>query len=379
MPVNKKIISIGMVKNEVDIIESHVRYNLNIVDEMLILDNGSTDNTLNILEELQNEGISLHILEDDDRKYEQATNMNQLLLQAVNDLKADVVIPLDADEFIMSSKGGNPRKILENIDPNSYYLAKWKTYVPEFNKNEDEKFIPSKITLCRDDIFEKFYKAIIPKELVLEYNVELSFGNHELYYDSKHKDVIKSVVNPDLRIAHYPIRSKEQTISKIAVGWIYSLYRTGRIDGQSFHWKVIFDKLKENEISDEDITNFAKQFALINEKNVTVHDDPMDVTFCNDIKIRYSNYKVNPISNILNSFEWIFTDFLNTRNALVDEEQRLKSVINDLSMEMYEFYNQKLLEEKQLRAVIDEYKNSNSWKITAPLRRIIRTLNQKND
>jgi len=368
MTVNKKIVSIGMVKNEVDIIESHVRYNLNIVDEMLILDNGSTDNTLNILYELQKEGLSLHIIEDNSRRYEQATKMNQLLKKAVEEFNADVIVPIDADEFIISSKGGTPRGILENIDPNSYYLAKWKTYVPEFNENEDEKFIPSKITLCRDDVFEEFYKAIFPKELVLEYNVELSFGNHELYYDSKYKDVIKSVVNPDLRIAHYPIRSKEQTISKIAVGWIYSLYRTGRIEGQSFHWRVIFDKLKENEISDEDITNFAKQFALINEKNVTVHDDPMDVTFCNDIKIRYSNYKVNPISNILNSFEWIFTDFLNTRNALLDEEQRLKSVINDLSMEMYEFHNRKLLEEKQLRTEIDKYKNSNSWKITAPLR-----------
>lgn len=368
MTVNKKIVSIGMVKNEVDIIESHVRYNLNIVDEMLILDNGSTDNTLNILYELQKEGLSLHIIEDNSRRYEQATKMNQLLKKAVEEFNADVIVPIDADEFIISSKGGTPRGILENIDPNSYYLAKWKTYVPEFNKDNDEKFIPSKITLCRDDVFEEFYKAIFPKELVLEYNVELSFGNHELYYDSKYKDVIKSVVNPDLRIAHYPIRSKEQTISKIAVGWIYSLYRTGRIEGQSFHWRVIFDKLKENEISDEDITNFAKQFALINEKNVTVHDDPMDVTFCNDIKIRYSNYKVNPISNLLNSFEWIFTDYLNTRNALLDEKQRLKRVINDLSMEMYEFHNRKLLEEKQLRTEIDKYKNSNSWKITAPLR-----------
>ena len=139
-----------------------------------------------------------------------------------------------------------------------------------------------------------------------------------------------------MRIAHYPIllRSKQ---SQIAVGWIYSLYRTGRIEGQSFHWRVIFDKLKENEISDEDITNFAKQFALINEKNVTVHDDPMDVTFCNDIKIRYSNYKVNPISNILNSFEWIFTDFLITRMHYLMKNKN-KELINDLSMEMYEFH-----------------------------------------
>ena len=89
--------------------------------------------------------------------------MNQLLKKAVEEFNADVIVPIDADEFIISSKGGTPRGILENIDPNSYYLAKWKTYVPEFNENEDEKFIPSKITLCRDDVFEEFYKAIFQK------------------------------------------------------------------------------------------------------------------------------------------------------------------------------------------------------------------------
>lgn len=44
-----KIVSITMVKNEVDIIESFVRYHLKIFDEMIILDNGSTDETVNII------------------------------------------------------------------------------------------------------------------------------------------------------------------------------------------------------------------------------------------------------------------------------------------------------------------------------------------
>lgn len=36
-----KIVSITMVKNESDIIESFIRYTLNIVDEMIILNNGA--------------------------------------------------------------------------------------------------------------------------------------------------------------------------------------------------------------------------------------------------------------------------------------------------------------------------------------------------
>ena len=48
-----QIFSISMVKNEMDVIESFVRYNLNILDGMIILDNGSTDDTLKILKLLQ--------------------------------------------------------------------------------------------------------------------------------------------------------------------------------------------------------------------------------------------------------------------------------------------------------------------------------------
>ena len=65
--MSKKILSISMVKNEEDIIESFVRYNINIFDGIIILDNGSTDDTLKILKQLQKEGLSLIILEDKDR------------------------------------------------------------------------------------------------------------------------------------------------------------------------------------------------------------------------------------------------------------------------------------------------------------------------
>ena len=61
-----KITSITMVKNEMDIIESFIRYNINIVDEMIILDNGSTDYTLDILNNLIKEGLNIVLLHDDD-------------------------------------------------------------------------------------------------------------------------------------------------------------------------------------------------------------------------------------------------------------------------------------------------------------------------
>lgn len=50
-----KIVSFTMVNNEAEIIESFVRYNYNFVDQMVIIDNGCTDNTIEIINRLKRE------------------------------------------------------------------------------------------------------------------------------------------------------------------------------------------------------------------------------------------------------------------------------------------------------------------------------------
>ena len=54
----RKIISITMVNNESEIIESFIRYNYNFLDEMVIIDNGCTDNTIKIVNKLISEGFN---------------------------------------------------------------------------------------------------------------------------------------------------------------------------------------------------------------------------------------------------------------------------------------------------------------------------------
>ena len=362
---NKRIFAISMVKNEADIIESFVRYNLNIVDGMIILDNGSTDDTLKILELLENEGLHVFILKDEKREYDQASKMNQLLLRAVNEFKADIIVPLDADEFLVSSKGVNPRVTLEEIETSTFYKVKWKTYVPNFNENQNEMFIPAKITSARDESLEEFYKVIIPANLVKNYNVKLTKGNHDLIYNKKHNNSIKEVLNTDLRIAHFPIRSKEQATSKISVGWINRLCEITRSKNDSWHLEKMFNDLKESgKIENEDAINFAKRYALNNDNNnIKLKKDPIDLSYCNNITIKYTDKQINSMKNLLNNCEQLSLDYLNFKRKALAEEERLKTNIENLKKE-------KSMVEKRLKHEIEEYKNSTSWIITSPLRKM---------
>ena len=361
---NKKIFSVTMVKNEMDIIESFIRYNINILDGMIILDNHSTDSTLSIIKCLKKEGFPVFYIEDEDIKFQQDKKMSQLLKIAIDEFDADIIITLDADEFITSNEHGNPRTILEKLESPNYYLIKWKTYIPDFGKNVDNKFIPSQITLVRDEKLEKFYKVIIPKELVKDYSVKLNFGNHDIIYDQKFGNVIKSVFNPDLALAHFPIRSKEQTLSKIIIGWI-NLPSEISLAGLGLHWEVIFNQIKEfGEIQNEDVIDFAKKFALENaDKKIDVKEDPVDLSFCRNIGIKYTNDYIRPISNILENFDLI------NKESIV-QEKLLLNKIKDLTIELNNLYDLKLLEKKRFKNKLGKYENSKSWMITSPLRKI---------
>ena len=357
---NKKIFSISMVKNEMDVIESFIRYHINIFDGMIILDNGSTDNTLKILSFLKNEGLPIYIFEDDNREYNQAIKMNYLLLKAINEFKADIIVPLDADEFLTSSNSGNPRKMLEEMKPSTFYMVKWKTYIPDFDKNKNEKFIPAKITFARENKLDKHYKVIIPQELVKNYDAKLIKGNHDIIYDKKYKELIKKFFITELNLAHFPVRSKEQFISKISLSWLNSLCDINRAENQSWHLKKMFNNLKKNKkIENKDVINYAKTYALkTEEKGITVENDPINLSFCKNIEIKYTTDKINPMINLLEAYEWLSLSNLNLKKEKLKEEKQY----TDLK-------EKKIETERQFRRKIEEYENSTSWIITSPLRK----------
>ena len=90
--------AIAMVKNEADIIRATVTHTFEQgIDRMLIVDNGSTDGTRDLLADLSRE-FRISIGDDRETAYYQDHKMTALAAHARRH-GADWVVPIDADEF----------------------------------------------------------------------------------------------------------------------------------------------------------------------------------------------------------------------------------------------------------------------------------------
>ena len=139
-------------------------------------------------------------------------------------------------------------------------LGKCGTYVPIEQDIEKINFIPRRITHIIDSKYEDFYKGIVLKEIVLNFNAKLTMGNHDLFFTNE-KPSYEMLSN--IKIAHFPIRSKNQCISKVSVGWPNMISVNTENRAWGWHCKKIFDKIIiNNNISDKDLGYFAKYYPL---------------------------------------------------------------------------------------------------------------------
>lgn len=102
-PNKIKLIMTLLVKDEEDIIGTNIRFHKEMgVDGFIVTNNNSTDNTLQILNKLKNEGLVLEIIDEKDETYKQEIWVDKMIRLAKHKYKADWVINADADEFYYS-------------------------------------------------------------------------------------------------------------------------------------------------------------------------------------------------------------------------------------------------------------------------------------
>lgn len=240
-----RIMAVSLVKNEADIIESFVRHTLGFVDRLFIADHSSTDGTYEILQQLCAEGLPITLTRIYNLEYRQSEYTNAQAKQAVA-AGAELILPLDADEFLVSTTDTPVREVLDGLDSTCIYyypLVRCDLATPECDA---DRFILARA--ARMEVASEYAsKTIVGVQAYSgEPQLEIAQGNHHCLYVGTAERVEQTAV-PGLMLLHYAFRSNGQRISKIAVGWLMNVARYGKNTMKAVHWGWGFDRLLAGE------------------------------------------------------------------------------------------------------------------------------------
>ena len=231
-----KIVSFTRVLNEDDIIEAFVRHHAGHVDEMLFLDNGSTDRTLEILQALREEGFPLKVFRNHAVSFDEIAVNSWGYLAASQLLGADWVALLDADEFIATPDSA-PLSTL--LPPDALAVSmQLVNYGQVGGENPAEPVIPWRLRwryAGETNVDKVIVRGSLP-------GLVAGAGNHGVFINGQ------PVPAPRLDgvwLAHYPRRSGWQVMQKWAAGRLKALAAGAAAEHFSEHYASPFETLRD--------------------------------------------------------------------------------------------------------------------------------------
>lgn len=109
-----RVVGVSRVLDEADVIEPFIRHHAALLDRHIVLDNGSSDSTLEILRHLHGEGVALEVYQTQSPVFlEQSYNTG--LYRLAVEAGADWVVFLDADELLTVRDAARPHDVLSLI------------------------------------------------------------------------------------------------------------------------------------------------------------------------------------------------------------------------------------------------------------------------
>jgi glycosyltransferase involved in cell wall biosynthesis len=235
------------------------------------MDNGSQDGTLEILEKLKEEGISITVFQNKCLSFNESNHLTFLYRYAVEQLGADWVASLDVDEFIDDryAKGGLEGTLRHYMQSEHVTCIKISstTYHATQADVAAEPIVP--IRVRRRLPPSPNYKVIV-RGGPARAETRVCDGGHGIENDGPGEHPIDLA----LRLAHYSERSPFQYLVKFVRGWnkVLAAGPTLAASGVSFHYRVPYEMLHENP------ARFLRDARFMGFKNETpdLIDDPID-------------------------------------------------------------------------------------------------------
>lgn len=211
-----------LIKNEADIIADNIHFHASQgVDCFVVMDNGSTDGTREIVESLK-EQYEILIIDRPQLDYQQSNWKTEMAVKSRKMLGAHWSIANDADEFWVSTTGNLKNKLTRNgsilqckrvnmlpderfFEPDSSWVDfPYQVKSPVLNKGQD---------IINDDQFSVSLSNINGKVIVNNHGLlRVKGGNHRAWHAWGFLNQRKE---SEITVYHYPIRSRENFINHI--------------------------------------------------------------------------------------------------------------------------------------------------------------------
>lgn len=269
-----RIVGVSMMRNEGDIAEAFVRHHLPLLDHLLILDHASTDNTPHILQALVAEGLPLTVHRDDALAFQQGPRTTALAREAFRTLRADYVLPIDADEMLRAPSRAALESSLASIPAGQCGQIAWQNYVVSDEDVADELNPVARITHRPVTEPNPTRNVVLTPYMMGDERWELAPGNHWLAMQT-HRGMFAAKMQPlsELAYAHFAIRAEMQLQQKVFLGWLSARLQNpaaiqpataSNVSGAySWHWRHLFaHMLEEPYVSTERLRDYAMRLYV---------------------------------------------------------------------------------------------------------------------
>ena len=219
-----KLWGVSMVRNEEDIVEAFVRHNLSLLDGLIVVDHGSADRTLAILNVLCAERMRLVVLRSEAVGYLQAeitTTAARKPSRAATRTRRSRWTPTSSS----ASRRAALERALAAIPPGHHGWIAWPTYVPPLEGAPGG--IVAALRAARralvkfPGLLELSSKVVLTRHFAQDPSATITMGNHDVLLGRHqvtsprmpHVEIPEAVVE----VCHVPVRSPAQFVENTTI------------------------------------------------------------------------------------------------------------------------------------------------------------------